>query len=162
MKTIIIYESLHGSTEKCAKILGGKIKGDIEIKRLQDNGNIRVDEYDIVIIGGSIHHGVIQSRIENFIHKNHSQLLRKKIGLYLCCMEEGEIAWQQFEKAYPSDLRGKAVATGLFGGEFNLDKMSLFEKKLTRKLTGIISSVSKINENEIWKFAEKINQVICE
>jgi menaquinone-dependent protoporphyrinogen oxidase len=162
MKAIIIYDSVHGSTEKCAIILSTKINAETEIKRLQNNEDIRIDEYDIVIIGGSIHHGVIQSRIEKFMQKNQSQLMEKKTGLYLCCMEEGEIARQQFAKAYPSDLRKNAVAAGLFGGEFNLGKMSLFERNLTRKLTGIMSSVSKINENEIRKFAEKINQVIGE
>lgn len=160
MKSIIIYESLHGSTEKCAKILNIYIEDDLEIVRLKDNEDIRIDNYKTVIIGGSIHHGVIQMKVENFIKKNFNQLLEKRLGLYLCCMEEGEIARQQFEKAFPEDLRTKALATGLFGGEFNLKKMSFFEKKLTKKLTGLTSSVSKINEEAIKTFAEKINRAV--
>jgi menaquinone-dependent protoporphyrinogen oxidase len=156
MKSIIIYESLHGSTEKCAKILSAYIEEDLEIRRLKDNENISIEQYDIVIVGGSIHHGVIQLKIEEFIKKNHDLLLKKRLGLYLCCMEEGSVARQQFEKAYPADLRKSAIATGLFGGEFNLKNMSFFEKKLTRKLTGVTSSVSKINEAEILVFAEKM------
>jgi menaquinone-dependent protoporphyrinogen oxidase len=159
MKSVIIYESLHGSTEKCVKILACQIRGELEIKRLKGNEDIRISDYDLVILGGSIHHGVIQSRIERFILKNHDQLIKKNLGLFLCCMEEDDTARLQFEKAYPYDLRRKAVAAGLFGGEFNLKKMSIFEKKLTRKLTGITESVSKIKDNEIKKFAEKINQV---
>jgi menaquinone-dependent protoporphyrinogen oxidase len=160
VKTIIIYESLHGSTEKCAKILYKLIKTDIQMARLKDSGEISLDEFDTVIIGGSIHNGVIQLRIENFIQKNHEKLLGKKLGLYLCCMEEGEMARMQFEKAYPAEIRGKAVAKGLFGGELNLGKMNFFEKRLTRKITGIKSSVSKINQEEIRFFAEKMNRVI--
>jgi menaquinone-dependent protoporphyrinogen oxidase len=158
MKAIIIYESLHGSTEKCAKLLGRQIKSDIKISRLRENEDIEIEEYDTVIIGGSIHHGVIQTRIENFILKNQSKLLEKKLGLYLCCMEEGQTALDQFAKAYPGELRKKAHAKGIFGGEFNLSKMSFFEKKLTRKLIGVKSSVSKINEEEIMNFAQKMNQ----
>jgi len=159
MKVIIIYESLHGSTERCAGLLQNQILSELEIRRLQDNEDINLDEFDTVIIGGSIHMGVIQTRIENFIKKNYSLLMDKKLGLYLCCMEEGENAQQQFNKAYPSDLRKKSVAAGLFGGEFNLRKMNYFEKKLTRKLTGIKTSVSKLNVEEIRKFAEKINNI---
>ncbi len=160
MKTIILYESLHGSTEKCANLLSEKINFDLQIKRLQDDEDIRIDEYDVVIIGGSIHHGVIQSRIEKYIEKNYNQLITKKVGLYLCCMEEGEAAQIQFERAYPEGLRKMAAATGLFGGEFNMNKMNFFERKITRRATGLKKSVSKINNEEIEEFANKINQVL--
>jgi menaquinone-dependent protoporphyrinogen oxidase len=157
MKGIIIYESLHGSTEKCAKMLTELIGGDIQTARLHDNEYINIDEFDVVIVGGSIHMGVIQTRVENFLKNNHEKLREKQLGLYLCCMEEGEIAREQFDRAYPAEFRKKAIATGLFGGEFNLRRMSFFEKKLTRRLTGIKSSVPKINEEEIRHFAKKIN-----
>jgi menaquinone-dependent protoporphyrinogen oxidase len=155
MKAVIVYDSLHGSTEKCARQLRELINGDVQTVSLQKNHEINLNDFDTVIIGGSIHMGVIQTRVENFISKNQAQLLEKQIGLYLCCMEEGDVAQQQFNKAYPDNLRNKAKALGLFGGEFNLRKMSFFEKKLTRKLTGITSSVSKINEEAIRSFAEK-------
>ncbi len=157
MKAIIVYDSLHGSTEKCARQLRELINGDVQTVSLQKNHELNLNDFDTVIIGGSIHMGVIQTRVENFIAKNQAQLLEKQIGLYLCCMEEGDTAQQQFNKAYPGILRNKAKALGLFGGEFNLRKMSFFEKKLTRKLTGITSSVSKINEEAIRSFAEKFS-----
>ncbi len=160
MKTIIIFESLHGSTEKCAHKLKELINGEIAIARLQENENVSIDDYDRVVIGGSIHMGVIQTRIEDFIKNNHSQLAEKKLGLYLCCMENGDTAQLQFNKAYPEELRKNALAIGLFGGEFNLGKMSLFEKKFTRKATGIKNSVSRINEEEIRKFALRMSEGI--
>jgi menaquinone-dependent protoporphyrinogen oxidase len=159
MKTIIIYESLHGSTEKCALLLSEVLNSETQISRLQDMDDIRLNDFDKVIIGGSIHNGVIQLRIEEFIQKHNDQLLEKPLGLYLCCMEEGDTARMQFEKAFPSVLRERAVVTGLFGGEFNLKRMSFFERRLIRKLTGIRTSVSKINAEAIWAFAEKMNKV---
>lgn len=160
MKAVIVYESLHGSTEKCAKILSTLIHQDIELIRLRDHEGFRPGAYDLVIVGGSIHHGVIHSRIEKFLRENHHELLSRNLGLFLCCMEEGETARKEFESAYSEDLRSKALATGIFGGELKLDKMNFFEKKITRKITGIKSSVSKINEEEIRLFADKINRVI--
>jgi menaquinone-dependent protoporphyrinogen oxidase len=160
MKSIIIYESLHGSTEKCAMLLSEILNSDTQINRLKEMDNVQLNDFDVVIIGGSIHNGLIQLRIEEFIQKNNFQLLEKPLGLYLCCMEEGETARMQFERAFPSELREKAIATGLFGGEFNLKKMGFFEKRFIRKLTGIRSSISKIDADAIWAFAEKINKVI--
>ena len=159
MKTIIIYESLHGSTEKCAKRLSELINTDLHLARLKDTDDIQLDEYETVIIGGSIHHGVIQTRIEKFINENQEVLLKKNLGLYLCCMEEGDTAKKQFDNAYSVKLREKAIAKGFFGGEFNLRKMSFFEKKFTRKLTGISNSVSKLKDEEIQSFAKRINEV---
>ena len=155
MKAVIVYDSLHGSTEKCARQLRELINGDVQTVSLQKNQEINLNDFDTVIIGGSIHMGVIQTRVENFISKNQAQLLEKQIGLYLCCMEEGDVAQQQFNKAYPDNLRNKAKALGLFGGEFNLRKMSFFEKILTQKLTGITSAATKIKEEAIRSFAEK-------
>jgi len=158
MKGIIIYESLHGSTEKCANMLIELLPGGFSSARLQNHEDLNIEEYDTVILGGSIHMGVIQTRIENFIKINHSQLAEKRLGLFLCCMEEGENAQLQFNKAYPEDLRQKALARGLFGGEFNLRKMSFFEKKFTRKATGIKGSVSRIDEEEIRRFALRMSE----
>lgn len=157
MKGIIIFESLHGSTGKCASILSDITGGKLKLNRLQENEDIRLEEYDTVIIGGSIHHGMIQMRIEKFMEKYREQLLSKKLGLYLCCIEEGENARNQFEKAYPVELREKAAASGLFGGELKLRKMNLFERQFTRKVAGIKKSVSKINVEAIHKFAKDLS-----
>ncbi len=158
MKGIIIYDSLHGSTEKCANKLIELLPDGFISVRLQGHEDLNIEEFDSVIIGGSIHMGVIQTRVENFIKKNYSLLAEKRLGLYLCCMEEGETAQLQFNKAYPEELRLRALANGLFGGEFNLRKMNFFEKKFTRKATGIKSSVSRINEEEIRRFALKMGE----
>jgi menaquinone-dependent protoporphyrinogen oxidase len=68
-------------------------------------------------------------------------------------MEEGEKAQVQFANAYPAELREHASATGLFGGEFNLDMMNFLEKAIVKKVAGVTDNVSKINEEQIKKFA---------
>ena len=42
----------------------------------------------------------------------------------MCCMEEGEKATNQFNEAFPDELIQHASATGIFGGEFNFEKMN--------------------------------------
>lgn len=159
MKTLIIYETIHGSSEKCAKLLKEKIGHETEIMRLKQNDKVELDNYDIIIIGGSIHMGVIHSGIKKFVENNLGKLINKPHGLFLCCMEKGENAKAQFEDAYPEKLRSSAQACGLFGGEFNFRKMNLFERRFTRKVTKIKSSVSHLRLEEIDKFAEKIGSL---
>ena len=157
-KVLIVYETLHGSSEKCAMMLKDRINYDTTISRLKDNENINLSGYDVIIIGGSIHMGVLHTRVKEFVEKNFDLLLKKSHGLYLCCMEQGDTARLQFENAYPEKLRKSSIVNGLFGGEFNFKKMNLFEKTFTKKVAKVNASISMINISEIDKFAKEINR----
>lgn len=83
--------------------------------------------------------------------------MTKHLGLFLCCMFEGEKAEQQFEATYPKELREHSSANGLFGGEFMISKMNFLERQIVKKVAGVTSDVSKINVEEIERFANKYN-----
>jgi hypothetical protein len=53
-------------------------------------------------------------------------------------------------------LRAHATAKGMFGGEFLLDKMSFVERTAVRRVKGIDTSVSRLDQNAIDKFIEEI------
>ncbi|MFD1637988.1 flavodoxin domain-containing protein [Evansella tamaricis] len=133
MKTLVVYCSSHGTTEKAARLLRSELNSEtylIDIKKEKLLSDI--NNYDAIIIGGSIHMGNIQGKIKQFIKKHHDVLLSKKLGLFLCCMHEGELAKEQFEKAFPESLRKVAVTTGLFGGELLLSNMNFLEKNRSK------------------------------
>lgn len=95
---------------------------------------------------------MIQRKLKKFCEKNEESLLNKKLGLFLCCMEEGEKAQKQFENAFPEKLRGYATAKGFFGGAFRLDRMNAIEKAIIKKVAQVESDVSKISEKNISNF----------
>jgi menaquinone-dependent protoporphyrinogen oxidase len=159
MKTLIVYETLHGSAERCAGLLKEKINHETEMVRLRDNENLDISNYDNIIVGGSIHMGVIHTRVRDFVNRNLEALIEKPHGLYLCCMEQGETAKAQFNNAYPEELRRSSVINGLFGGEFLVKKMNLFERNFTKKVAKVNSTMSRINLGEIDKFARRISQL---
>lgn len=82
-------------------------------------------------------------------------MLDKTLGLFLCCLFEGDVALKQFEDAFPENLRNKAIAHGLFGGELDFSKMNIIEKAIVKKVANVDDSVSKINYSNIKGFAEK-------
>jgi len=156
MKTLIIYATKHGCTEACARKLEETLTGDIELRNLKGAGEVQPGDYDTVLIGGSIHAGRIQKRVQNFC-RNHKDTLRTKtVGLFLCCMEEGEKAQKQFDEAYPEELRAHAKAQGLFGGAFDFERMNFLERKIIKKISGIEASVSKISEDAIDRFVTEL------
>ncbi|MEA2107343.1 MAG: flavodoxin domain-containing protein [Bacteroidota bacterium] len=156
METAIIYATKHGCTDKCAHTLANELNNNALLINLDVSTNVNLNEFNTVIIGGSIHAGSMNRKIKKFIDKNMDMLQSKKTGLFICCMEEGEKAQEQFKNAFPESLRNKAIAHGYFGGEFNFNKMNFFEKAIIKKIAKTDQNVSKINENNIKDFALKI------
>lgn len=156
MKTAIIYATKHGCSEKCAQALALELTSDIYVTNLETTGKIDLIQFDTVIIGGSIHAGTINRKLKKFMDSNIETLLTKKLGLFLCCMFEGDKALEQFRHAFPESMRNKALAHGLFGGEFDFDKMNFIEKAIIKKVANVEKSVSQINYSNITDFAQKI------
>jgi len=156
MNTLIVYASTHGCTEKCAHKLASQLPNSPTVVNLKKSARIDLNDFETVVIGGSIHAGRMQAAVRKFCQKNLSQLKQKRIGLFVCCMEENEKAQQQFDEAFPSELLEQAIAKGFFGGEFDFDKMNFIVKAIIKKMANVDHSVSKIAEDEIGKFAAKI------
>ncbi len=156
MKIGIFYATKHGCTEKCALKLKAGLSGEIESFNIKKYPKTQIDKYDIILIGGSIHAGRIQKSIQKFCKNHLDILLKKKIGLFICCMEKGEKAEEQFKNAFPQKLQDHAKAKGSFGGAFDFDKMNFVEKTIIKKVAKIDQSISKISEESIQKFIKEI------
>ena len=152
MKTAIIYSSKKGTTEKCANILREKLHNDISLINLKTEKNPEIDEYDAVIIGGPIYAGNLDKRVSKFVEQNKAALLTKKLGLYICCMYEGEVRKQQFNTAYDEELRKHAIAHGLFGGCFDFKKMNFIERAMVRMAAKVKKSTEKLDYDNIDSF----------
>ncbi len=156
MKTAIVYASHHGTTEKVAQKISKAINsGEVKIFNLKEVKLPVVSEFDCVIIGGSIHAGSIQKSIKFFCDKNQSELLKKRLGLFLCCMEKDK-AQEQFDNAYPGVLRNQAKSCKILGGEFIFSRMNFIEKFMVRKISGINESISTIDEGLIAMFVSEM------
>ena len=157
MKTLILYATRHGCAEKCAAKLAAALQGEVKTENLKTAGAIGLSDFETVVIGGSIHAGKVQKGVKGFCAKNLKVLKGKRLGLFLCCMEEGPKAEEQFAGAFPDDLVRAATAKGLFGGEFDFDRMNWLEKAIIKKISKIDTSVSKIKEQAILDFAAALN-----
>jgi len=158
MKTLIIYATSHGCTEKAVKELSQKLSGEITALDLKQIKSPSLFEFDRIIIGGSIHAGLIQKRIRNFCSANLEQLKSKEIGLFICCMYEAEIAREEIKNAFPEELHQMAKTEAIFGGEYNFDKMNFVEKLLVKKIAKVRESVSNIDHDSIDRFANRMEK----
>ena len=156
MKTLIVYATHHGCTEQCAGRLSKSLDGEVELLRLPARRPPKLDGYDQVLIGGSIHIGKVQGAVRRFCREHLEALLSKRLGLFVCCMAEGADAQKQFDDAFPEVLRRHARASGIFGGAFNFEKMNPLQRAMIRKISGHSESVTKIRDEAIGDFLAQL------
>lgn len=158
MSTCIVYMTKHGCTAKTASMLRELLRDDVALFDLKEHAHPDIAPYDTVIVGGSIHAGKIQKGVRRFCEDERDSLLQKTLGLYICHMEEGETAEREFGEAYPAALRSHAAATGLFGGEFDFEKMNFVERTLVKRIAKVSRSVSRIDADAVRTFAEGLER----
>ncbi len=154
-KILIVYASRHGTTEKAARTLQEELPEAVTCN-LKKEGCPDLENFDRIIIGGSIHAGRIQKEIRNFCQRNLVLLLTKEIALFICCMYDGQKAEEQFNRAFPEELRQAARARAIFGGELSFEKMNSLERFVIKKFIGVKESVSRFRPEEIVEFARKL------
>lgn len=157
MKSLIAYATKYGCAQNCAKTLCEKIKGEVELCNLKKIKDIDLSNYDSVIIGGSIYMGKIQKEVKKFCEDRISELREKKVGLFICCMGEEEVAQTQLNNSFPQELINVAIAKENFGGEFILDKMKSFDKFIVKKVSKVEKDTSNVLDKNIELFAKVMN-----
>lgn len=170
MNTLIIYATKHGATKSCAEKLSEKLTGKTDLYDVKNGSIPELSQYDKVIIGSSIYAGSIPKELREFCMKNVEGLKQKKLGLYICCMNEKE-AEKQLNSVFPEELLNCAITKESFGGEFKFKEMNFFEKLICKMVTKMLAKedpgvkldmkkdICKISNENIKKMADKINAV---
>lgn len=157
MKTLLIYATRNGSTEKAAKRIAEKI-GDCTVK------NIAKDTFDLsgytrVIIGSNIRMGTVDRRIRRLLLSQIGTLIEKDFGIFFCCgFPENEQAYLQ--NNVPPQLLRKAKATAAVGGELDMQHL-----KGTDRLVGKMVRKADHEQGILRTFAlkdDKINTFVEE
>lgn len=159
MKTLILYASKHGTTQKVVNALKTKLIGEVVTQNVHDHTHLDVSTFDKVIIGGPIYNGSLESSLKIMVEAHQAEILQKKVGLFICCMYDEETSAEQFNRAFSDELLACAEADGYFGFELKLNKLNIFEKTLVKAVANDRLDDSGIDQDEITRFAEKMNQI---
>ncbi len=152
---------MHQSMEqqrRLLKKLAEELKGDSVIINLEDKSasKTRIEDFDRIIIGGSIYIGKIQKSVRKFCESNQEKLLKvDKLGLFICCGSE-EKDMEQLVNSFPDKLIEKAQVKGYFGYEYDLKKVGLIQRTMLKKAAGVEESESNIKYKNISKFAKAL------
>lgn len=150
--------STHGCTENVVNELKENLGSDTSIVNLKHDPKPDLKEFSRIIIGGSIHAGQIQRKVREFCENNIDVFRFKEVGLFICCMYEGQVAKNQLKNAFPEKLHQYSKAEAVLGGEFNFARMNFIEKMVVKKVAHVKESVSNVDHKAIERFAKKMEK----
>lgn len=157
MKALVAFSSRYGAAEACALHIQDGLSCECEIVNLKENRNPNTEQYEIVIIGGSIYGGRLSKRVVRFCDGNRELLSRKIVGLYICCLYDGEKADEQLAVNFPPWILAHAKKSSWFGGKIYFSKLKALDKFLYQKMTGLSEDMDKIRMDKIEEFCANIN-----
>ena len=159
MKILIAYAGKTGTSEKCAGILEKKLPNATTIDLNKESAN--ASEYDLIIVGGSIRMGMLNSKVKKFIRKNKNILKTKKCAYYICCGFADNYK-SYFEKNISKTLLDEAIIYDTFGGQMNISEQKGLDKFITKLVqkTKEGKKAPEILYENIDNFVQKINEII--
>ena len=155
MKTIILYATKHGAAAEAARRIAAKINGAV-IYDLKE-GAPSLEGFDCVILGSGVYAGMIRGEAKAFLSQNADALLEKKLGLFLCGLDQGE-GKTFFDANFSPMLLQKAKAASLLGGIFDPQKAGFFERLIIKIVTKKTVYTNTIDDNKIEQFAKTMRE----
>ncbi len=156
-RILVGYSTWSGATHEVADVIAGHLKkagfhaDSSNLKKIKD-----ISEYDVFILGTSIHASRPMTTFINFIRKNHAELAGKPTALFAVCANLFEdtpenraetLSWlQESLKGIPEI---PFIDIGLFGGAVLTDGDDY--QKLNPFVKAIIKSMKKSVEEKMGK-----------
>ena len=153
MKTILVYQTRHGSTKRVAEKIAKRI-GNTQIVNLDDNPSPDLTAYDQVILGKPMYAGLSNSAMKTFGIAHKAELLQKRLGLFVLGLqpEGSKQREEEFRLAFPSDLQHHAMQYAFLGGELRKKSLSMAEKLIISKLLTTENDIHAIDTAALEDF----------
>lgn len=123
MKGLIIYKSKYGSTKQLSEWLNENIKFDLfEVS----NRNIDLLKYEVVVIGCSIHGGIVS--LNKWIINRWKQIKSKSVVLMLTSgTADIRFIQKTMSRSFPEEIT-KSIKLFPVGGRYVFNKMSIIDR----------------------------------
>ncbi|MCK5842086.1 MAG: hypothetical protein KAH31_07960 [Candidatus Sabulitectum sp.] len=155
MSAVILYTTKYGTAEKCAGILQKKASDSVQSVNIKDSPEFDLTPFSTVVLGASVYVEKIQREMSAFCEKNREELLKKKIGLYICSGDTGK-AGRGYLKLFGKDIHNHAISKKLFGSEIYWEKMNPIEKLAMRIIKKSKGSSSDLQMTAIDDFVAEM------
>ena len=157
-KTLIIYESKYGTTEKVSKYLSLVLGPASYCKTSEFSDQFK--DFDFIIIGSPIYKGELDPRVSKFVHENLNWLKNRQVALFCTCLniKDGNESLEKIgnEIGNVSDVRA-------LGGVLKLDDLTDEDSKALEKFSEMVGfdlkDMNKFNLDNVIDYALKLKNI---
>ena len=75
MKTLVIYDSVHGNTRKIAEAIGEAVSGEVKVQRAGEVDTARLKDFELLFVGAPTHGGRPTEAMKSFLDKVEASAL---------------------------------------------------------------------------------------
>ena len=144
IKALVVYGTRYGATASTSEIIADLLREErfeVRVVNAKEDKVQSISEYELIIVGSGIKMGRWTKEPEKFLKKFQKELAEKKLALFVSCgaahpLTKGEEKTKETEDARRKYLEEKVakynlnpIASGLFGGVYDFNKMSWFLRK---------------------------------
>lgn len=86
MKTLIVYDSMYGNTQKIAEAIGRKIDDEVKVVSIKEVSNLDLNNYNLLIVGSPTHAGRPTEPVKSFLKNIPDNYLANK---YIAAFDTG-------------------------------------------------------------------------
>jgi menaquinone-dependent protoporphyrinogen oxidase len=155
MKTLVVFESKHGTTREIARKLAEAIGGGSAAFELGSRQRPPIEDYEAVVLGGPVYAGSWSRRAAAFARENLGALKAKPFAAFSSGYGVGE-GPKLLKGALPPELSASALGLVDLGGAFVLARMNAFERFIVKKVSKVETDVSNVDDAAIAALASAI------
>ncbi len=144
MRTVVLYETWKGHTEKIADKIGDVLreKGhEVDVLRLRSLKGGKVDSsYDAWVVGTPVRMGRVHGKVRSFMENNRDRLREKKTALFVVCLaknsgkSEGREETEKYLQSMRDGLGRNPDQESAFGGSLPFTKYNPLMKFMMKKI----------------------------
>jgi len=145
IRIIVAYDTKYGSTERVAQWIAEGItesetrETTVDVKNISQIVEVH---YDCVVIGSPIYEEEPLNSVTTFLEAHRTSLKHVNVALFVVCGDYGRLPKDQLINTYVKKLEahvsGMVVAREVFGGYFDLEKLSDEDRRIIEDFSNVV------------------------
>jgi menaquinone-dependent protoporphyrinogen oxidase len=150
MRIAIVYSTKYNTVKSCVDKLSMGFKDhSVTIFPIKLSKDIPLEQFDAIILGGSIYIGKTQKELSDFCKTKISELQTKKLGIFLC---SAFAAPEEFLLNFPESLLKHSLVTQNVGYEMHHKDYTFLEKAMIKMIPAKNLRPQGIDDAKIHEF----------
>jgi len=156
-KKLILYSTTDGQTLKICERIKTIVSSEIDIVSIDNIKSIKLDLYDLIILGASIRYGKHKLEVSNFVLNNKEVLKSKKTAFFsvnAVARKENKNTPESnpYILKFLKQTNWKPDYVEVFAGKINYPKYNLIDKYIIRFIMWITKGPTNIKN--VYEFTD--------